>query len=128
MDGKADQDNFCCDFPMIHEESVRHVLDLMPETENLSELAELFKVFGDFTRIRILQALRHSELCVCDLAAILSMSQSAVSHQLRILKSARLVKNRRQGRVVYYSLLDQHVKKILDVGHEHLEEDKEGSH
>lgn len=116
-----DRDLFC-DLPMIHEEAVRRVFDLMPDEEGLTGLAELFKVFGDPTRIRILQALRHSELCVCDLSAILSMSQSAMSHQLRILKSARLVKNRREGRVVYYSLLDQHVEKILDVGGEHLAE------
>lgn len=116
-----DQDLFC-DLPMIHEEAVRRVSGLMPDEDSLTGLAEFFKVFGDPTRIRILSALRHSELCVCDLSAILAMSQSAVSHQLRVLKSARLVKNRREGRVVYYSLLDQHLEKILDVGREHLTE------
>lgn len=119
-----DQDLFC-DLPMIHEEAVRRVFELLPREDRTAGLAELFKVFGDPTRVRILQALRHSELCVCDLSALLSMSQSAISHQLRILRGARLVRNRREGRVIYYSLMDDHVKTILDVGSEHLAEEVE---
>ncbi len=118
-------DRLVCDVPLIHEEAVRKVFARMPDPTRLAGLADLFRVFGDPTRVRILQALRHSELCVCDLSAILSMSQSAISHQLRILKSARLVKNRREGRVVYYSLQDDHVKKILDIGSEHLGEQED---
>lgn len=118
---QSGEDMFC-DVPMIHEEVVRRVFKLLPGEDTTTGLAEIFKVFGDPTRVRILQALRHSELCVCDLSALLSMSQSAVSHQLRILRGARLVRNRREGRVIYYSLMDDHVKTILDVGSEHLSE------
>jgi DNA-binding transcriptional ArsR family regulator len=118
---QSGEDMFC-DVPMIHEEVVRRVFELLPGEDTTTGLAEIFKVFGDPTRVRILQALRHSELCVCDLSALLSMSQSAVSHQLRILRGARLVRNRREGRVIYYSLMDDHVKTILDVGNEHLSE------
>ncbi len=118
---QSGEDMFC-DVPMIHEKVVRRVFELLPGEDTTTGLAEIFKVFGDPTRVRILQALRHSELCVCDLSALLSMSQSAVSHQLRILRGARLVRNRREGRVIYYSLMDDHVKTILDVGNEHLSE------
>ena len=116
-----DQDIFC-DIPMIHEDAVRQVHESMPSEEKMGELADFFKVFGDPTRVRILSALHHSELCVCDLSALLGMSQSAVSHQLRVLKAARLVKNRREGKVIYYALMDHHVKEILDVGSQHLDE------
>ena len=94
----------------------------MPKEETLYDLAELFKVFGDTTRVKILYALFAAEMCVCDIAALLNMSQSAISHQLRILKQARLVKFRRQGRVVYYSLDDEHVKQIFDQGLTHINE------
>ena len=111
-----------CDVPMIHEDVVRDVQKRIADEEMLFDLAEFFKVFGDSTRIRILHVLSHAELCVCDISALLLMSQSAVSHQLRILKNARLVRNRRDGKVVYYSLDDEHVKDILNVGCEHLNE------
>ncbi len=90
--------------------------------DELCDLAELFKVFGDSTRIRILFALFRSEICVCDLAELLQMTQSAVSHQLRILKQARLVKSRREGKQVYYFLADDHVRTIIDQGLDHIQE------
>ncbi len=124
MSRNDDKLDLFCDVSMIHEAAVRQVFDLMPEPAVISELSDLFKVFGDPTRVRILHALSISELCVCDLSAILSMSQSAVSHQLRVLKTARLVKNRRDGKVIYYSLLDEHVRSILKVGSEHIAEDR----
>ena len=88
----------------------------------LFDLAELFKIFGDSTRIKILYVLFEAELCVCDIAAVLGMSQSAISHQLRTIKQARLVKNRREGKTIYYSLADDHVKTIIGMAIEHLEE------
>lgn len=111
-----------CESPLIHEDVVRQVIEKMPEDESLYDLADLFKVFGDSTRIRILWALHEAEMCVCDIAALLDLSQSAISHQLRLLKQAKLVKNRRQGKVVYYSLDDDHVKKIFDQGLAHIKE------
>ena len=94
----------------------------MPGEEELYDLAELFKIFGDSTRIRILYVLFESEMCVCDIAQLLNLSQSAVSHQLRLLKQSRLVKNRRDGKTVFYSLADDHVRTIIDQGKEHIEE------
>lgn len=111
-----------CENTLIHEDVVRRVHSKMPEDESLYDLAELFKVFGDSTRIRILWALHESDMCVCDIAALLNLSQSAISHQLRLLKQAKLVKNRRHGKVVYYSLDDDHVKKIFDTGLAHIKE------
>lgn len=111
-----------CDCTMIHEEIVSFVKDKMPLEENLYDLAELFKVFGDTTRIKILWALAEAEMCVCDIAVLLNMTQSAISHQLRVLKQARLVKNRKDGKVVYYSLDDAHVKQIFDQGLIHINE------
>ena len=93
-----------------------------PDVERLYDLAELFKVFGDTTRIRILYALFEAELCVCDIAEILDLTQSAISHQLRVLKQARLVKNRREGKQIYYFLADDHVRTIIGQGMEHIEE------
>ena len=93
------------------------------EEEALFEMAELFKVFGDSTRIRILFVLFEAEVCVCDLAAALGMTQSAVSHQLRILKQNKLVKSRRDGKSIFYSLADGHVRTIIDQGLEHIEEE-----
>lgn len=122
MHPSPDDRDIFCDIPMIHEQAVRQVYESMPPEARLVELADFFKVFGDPTRVRILCALHHSELCVCDLSALLGMSQSAVSHQLRVLKAARLVKNRREGKVIYYALMDHHVKEILDVGSQHLDE------
>ena len=94
----------------------------MPEEEELYDLAELFKVFGDSTRIRILFVLFEAEVCVCDLAEVLHMTQSAVSHQLRILKQAKLVSARREGKSVFYSLADEHVRTMIAQGREHIEE------
>lgn len=111
-----------CELKHVHEDIVKEVFDKMPADEELFDLAELFKVFGDSTRIRILNALLVSEMCVCDLANILKMSQSAVSHQLRNLKNAKLVKNRKEGKTVFYSLADDHVITILNQGIEHIEE------
>lgn len=111
-----------CDCNIIHEEVVKKARKIMPEEESLYNLAELFRVFGDSTRVRILYALFISEMCVCDIAVLLNMNQSAISHQLRILKQARLVKNRRDGKVVYYSLDDEHVKQIFDQGLVHISE------
>lgn len=112
-----------CDCEVIHEEVVYKVKETMPEEETLYDLAEIFKVFGDSTRIKILWALEESEMCVCDIAVLLNMTQSAISHQLRVLKNARLVKNRREGKVVYYSLDDDHIKDILDKGLAHINEE-----
>lgn len=111
-----------CSCTMIHDDIVDKVKENMIEEEILYDLAEFFKVFGDSTRIRILWALDQSEMCVCDIAALLGMSQSAISHQLRVLKQARLVKNRRDGKVVYYSLDDDHVKEIFEQGLAHIKE------
>lgn len=91
--------------------------------EKIEDLAELFKVFGDSTRIRILFVLFESEFCVCDLAATLNMTQSAISHQLKILKQSKLVKSRREGKSIFYSLADDHVRTIIAQGSEHIEED-----
>lgn len=112
----------CCDMVCIHEELLEKVTGEMPKEEELYDLAELFKVFGDSTRIRILFVLFEAEVCVCDLAEALHMTQSAVSHQLKILKQAKLVKNRREGKSIFYSLADQHVRTIIAQGREHIEE------
>ena len=109
-------------FLAAHEEVVRRVLDRQPAEDSLYDLAELFKVFGDSTRIRILYALFESELCVGDIAQILTLSQSSVSHQLRILKDAKLVKFRREGKIIFYALDDDHVRTILSMGMDHVEE------
>jgi len=111
-----------CSVNVIHEDVVNKVKSNMPDEELFYDLSDLFKVFGDTSRIKIIYALFESEMCVCDLAALFNMSQSAVSHQLRVLKQARLVKYRRDGKVVYYSLDDEHVKEILDKGLAHVEE------
>lgn len=111
-----------CESEEVHEERLRVVREKMPGEEELCDLAELFKVFGDSTRIRILFVLFEAEVCVCDLAQALGMTQSAVSHQLRILKQNRLVKSRREGKSVFYSLSDSHVYAIIAQGLEHVEE------
>jgi len=111
-----------CSCNIIHQEAVDKVNQLMPKDETLYELAELFKVFGDTTRTKILYVLLESEMCVCDIAHLLNMTQSAISHQLKILKYSRLVKFRREGKIVYYSLDDEHVKQIFDLGLVHLKE------
>ena len=114
-----------CDCEVIHEEIVINVRAKMPQEETLYDLAELFKIFGDSTRIKILWALDESEMCVCDLAVLLNMTQSAISHQLRVLKQADMVKNRKEGKIVFYSLIDEHVKQIFDQGLIHITEDNE---
>ena len=103
----------CCESTEIHEDLLKSVTEHMPDEEELYDLAELFKVFGDSTRIRILYVLFEEELCVCDIAEALQMTQPAISHQLRILKQAKLVKNRREGKSVFYSLADGHVRTII---------------
>lgn len=105
-----------------HDSLVRQVQGSQPSEEHLYDLAELFKMFGDSTRIKILFALIESELCVGDLAQILNLTQSSVSHQLRLLKDARLVRCRREGKIVFYSLADEHVRTILHMGMDHVEE------
>lgn len=109
-------------FLAVHEDVVKKVLDDMPEDEILYDLAESFKVFGDSTRIKILYALFESEMCVGDIATLLNLSQSSVSHQLRILKDAKLVKYRREGKIIFYSLNDDHVRTIISMGMEHVTE------
>lgn len=105
-----------------HKETVDKVNSDMPDEELLYDLAELYKVFGDSTRIRILYVLFEAEMCVCDIAQVLSMTTSAISHQLKVLKQAHLVKYRREGKTVFYSLSDDHVRSILDQGLEHISE------
>ena len=111
-----------CEACQIQEDGVKAVTDHMPDEDQLYDLAEVFKVFGDSTRIKILYVLFEAELCVCDIAQLLNMTQSAISHQLRILKQNRLVKNRRDGKSVFYSLADSHVKTIISQGMEHIQE------
>lgn len=112
----------CCEENRIHQDVVERVREQLPEDEVLYDLAELFKMFGDSTRVKILYALLESELCVCDIAKLMEVTQSAVSHQLRVLKGSKLVKFRREGKTVYYSLADEHVIRILSQGMEHIEE------
>ena len=114
-----------CECSFIHEEVVGKVKNKMPEDEKLYDLAELFKVFGDTTRIKILYALFEEEMCVCDIADLLNMTQSAISHQLRVLKQARLVKFRKDGKTVYYSLDDEHVSEMYEMAKKHIEESYE---
>lgn len=109
-----------CNCNIIHEDVVVKVRGVMPEEERLYDLAELFRVLGDTTRVKILYALFHEVMCVCDIAALLGMNQSAISHQLRVLKQARLVKFKKEGKIVYYSLDDEHVKNIFQQGFEHI--------
>jgi DNA-binding transcriptional ArsR family regulator len=114
-----------CELMHVHEDIVDKVKDEMPDIEKLYDLAEFFKVFGDCTRIRILQLLFQSEMCVCDIATLLGAGQSAVSHQLRLLKQMRLVKFRKEGKTVFYSLADDHIKTIMDQGMEHINEERQ---
>lgn len=116
----------CCESFELHENLLKIVRETMPEETELYDLAELFKVFGDSTRIRILFVLFEAEVCVCDLASALNMTQSAISHQLRILKQNKLVKSRRKGKSVFYSLADDHVRTIINQGREHIEEEPRG--
>ena len=117
---RTEKDQECCDECEVHQNLLEIVKSTMPEETELYDLAELFKVFGDSTRIRILFVLFEAEVCVCDLAEALSMTQSAISHQLRILKQSRLVKSRREGKSIFYSLADDHVRTIISMGREHI--------
>ena len=112
-----------CDGFEVHEDLLKIVNETLPEETELYDLAELFKVFGDSTRIRILFVLFEAEVCVCDLAKVLNMTQSAIYHQLRILKQNKLVKSRREGKSIFYSLADDHVRTIINQGRDHIEED-----
>ena len=111
-----------CDQTCTHEEIIERVRAELPDEDTLYDLTELFRIFGDSTRVRILYLLFASEMCVCDMAALLGLTQSAVSHQLRALKNVRLVKSRREGKTVFYSLADDHVKVIINQGLEHVRE------
>lgn len=114
----SNENGFVC----LHENVIKEVLSSMPSDDELIDLSELFKIFGDSTRIKILYSLLVSEMCVCDIANLLGMSQSAISHQLRLLKQAGLVKYRRDGKTVFYSLADDHVSTIINQGMEHVQE------
>lgn len=118
----VERETMCCDSVEVHQELLKIVNETMPEETELYDLAELFKVFGDSTRIRILFVLFEAEVCVCDLAEVLHMTQSAISHQLKILKQSKLVKSRREGKSIFYSLADEHVRTIIAQGQEHIEE------
>jgi len=112
----------CCDCNTIHEDVVDSVRSKMLPPELRAEMADFYKIMGDNTRISILNALSFSEMCVCDISMLLQMNQSTISHQLKTLRQTRLVTNRREGKVVYYSLNDEHVKKIIELGRTHLME------
>jgi ArsR family transcriptional regulator len=115
-------DGEVCETEHEHSDAVERVKSQMPSEDELYDLAELFKVFGDSTRVRILSALFCSELCVCDICSVLNMNKSAISHQLRILRQTKIVKSRRDGKEVFYSLDDGHIEKIFKMAKEHLEE------
>ncbi len=116
------EQSYTCDCDVIHEEVVNEVKTKMQSKEDYVQLASLFKLFGDGTRVQILHALEQSEMCVCDLAVLLGVTKSAVSHQLKALRLANLVKFRREAQIVYYSLADDHVKGMIEMGFEHLRE------
>lgn len=118
----ADNNDQVCGCHHHHDEKQRHVICEVPSDRELSDLADFFKVFGDKTRVKILYELMTEELCVCDIAELMNMEQSAISHQLRILKQAKLVNNRRDGKTIYYSLADDHIYSILNQGHDHISE------
>ena len=111
-----------CESEIINEDTVKKVKATFPKDEMIFDLADFYKIFGDTTRVKILYALDKSELCVCDISALLGMSVSAVSHQLRALRESDLVRTKRDGKVIYYSLADEHVKSILECGIEHISE------
>ena len=123
MKKDIDKEVEICDCCEVHENLLQIVNETIPEENELYDLAELFKVFGDSTRIRILFVLFGSEVCVCDLARVLNMTQSAISHQLSVLKKNSLVSSRREGKTVIYALADDHVRSIIDQGYEHITED-----
>lgn len=120
--GIETESNDTCSCNVIHQEILDLVKKELPDEQILIEMSELFKILGDPTRVKILQALFAHEMCVCDIAALVNLSQSAISHQLRILKQARLVKFRREGKIVYYSLNDEHIHLIFDQAFNHVTE------
>ena len=111
-----------CEVTLIHEDNVKKAINELPDDELIADMSDMFKIFGDQTRVKILMALESGELCVCDIAAVMNMSQSAISHQLRVLKQSNIVKTRREGKVVYYSISDDHVKEIFDMAMVHVQE------
>lgn len=111
-----------CEVTLIHEDNVKKAINELPDDELIADMSDMFKIFGDQTRVKILMALESAELCVCDIAAVMNMSQSAISHQLRVLKQSNIVKTRREGKVVYYSISDDHVKEIFDMAMVHVQE------
>lgn len=119
---ERENNNYMCESNVIHVDIVEKVKKEMPDEEELYDLSDLFKVFGDSTRIKIICALFKAEMCVCDIAYLLEMKQSAISHQLKVLRQAKLVKYRRDGKVVYYSLDDEHIKGIFNMGFMHINE------
>lgn len=122
-DNEKELDGEMCDCEHVHSDVVEYVENVLPDEDVLYEIAELFKVFGDSTRTRIISALFEKELCVCDIADLLHMAKSAVSHQLRTLRQTKIVKSRRSGKEIFYSLDDEHIKKIYQMALEHLKED-----
>ena len=116
------QSKCTCDVNAIHEDVVNQVIDQLPSIEEIDKMSRLFKVLGDNTRLKIINALLKAEMCVCDISYLLNMSQSLISHQLRVLKDARLVKYRRSGKVVYYSLDDEHIEVIVSFALDHINE------
>jgi len=115
-------EDYSCGFMHVHQDIVKKVEDVMPGEQQLLDLSDFFKVFGDSTRIKILYVLSQSEMCVCDIASLLQMGQSAISHQLRVLKQMRLVTFRKEGKTVFYRLADAHIQTILAQGMEHINE------
>jgi ArsR family transcriptional regulator len=116
------KEELVCDCEVIHEHIVNEVKKRMPDDEDIYDLSDFFKVLGDSTRMRIIWALDESEMCVCDIAVLLNMTKSAISHQLRALRNANLVKFRKEGKTVFYSLKDKHVRDIYEIGMEHIKE------
>lgn len=112
----------CCEETVVHRDLVDSVSNSMPDEDKLLDLADLFKVFGDSTRIKILYTLVDNRMCVCDIAEVLNMTQSAISHQLKVLKQAKLIKSTREGKQIIYELDDAHISVILQIGLEHIEE------
>ncbi len=126
MAGRRDYSEEMCQESHVHGSLVEQVQAQMPDDDTLVDVAEIFKVFGDVTRTKILSALFEAELCVCDISEIVKMSTSAVSHQLRILRQTKIVKSRRQGKEVFYSLDDEHIEKIFKMALDHLREERNG--
>ena len=122
IENEQDEEQIQCEYIHVHADIVKSVKEAMPEEESLYDLADFFKVFADSTRIKILYVLLQAEMCVCDIAQLLGATQSAISHQLRMLKQMKLVKYRRDGKTIFYSLSDEHIKNILSQGLEHISE------